>query len=376
MSDLELPILVGGGAFAAYLWSRSRDRKLPDVPPIEPADVAAPAPSTPPAPKPPAPPPFNRPIPGRWIWPVPSWRGRRPVVSDGFGSPRPGGQRHEGVDLMYARLAGDPWRSGSPNGAAHHVMPDDTLALAASDGVIWSAGWVPRGFSIVIDHTPLAPVATYYTHLTKLLVATTQRGASRQRVSAGEPIGIIGADPLDGTHLKHLHFALWRGGPRDAVDPEPVMRGWEYVADPHEPSPGAAVALRNAALVYRPVGARGDPYPEWVRDLRGKSGVYVIRKRDRDGDPVTVYVGESHTGNLPETLTRHFQQWRRWKGYWRDQYGEGHDPGLTYERASVEVAVRVTSANDALDEEARLIHRLKPRDNLKGQPIEGEAVPF
>ncbi|MCA9675621.1 MAG: hypothetical protein KC464_11340, partial [Myxococcales bacterium] len=108
----------------------------------------------------------------------------------------------------------------------------------------------------------------------------------------------------------------------------------------------------------------------WVRALKGKSGVYVIRE---DGE--VVYVGQSSAGKLYETLTRHFQTWRRWKGYWRGHYGEGHDPGLTYPRASVSVAARVVSDDDALDEEARLIRRLKPRDNVLGQP-EVEDVPF
>jgi hypothetical protein len=129
----------------------------------------------------------------------------------------------------------------------------------------------------------------------------------------------------------------------------------------------------NASLSYRPVGSRGEPYPAWLRALRGESGIYVIR--DRSSREI-VYVGESSAGRLYETLTRHLQGWRRWKGFWRGQYAEGHDPGLTYPRSSVEVAVRVTSPADALDEEARLIRRLRPRDNLLGQPVEEEAVPF
>ena len=79
-------------------------------------------------------------------------------------------------------------------------------------------------------------------------------------------------------------------------------------------------------------------------------------------------MGQSSAGRLYETLTRHLQSWRRWKGFWKGQYAEGHDPGLTYDRDRVEVAVRVTSADDALHEEARLIQRLRPRDNLLGQP--------
>ncbi len=135
--------------------------------------------------------------------------------------------------------------------------------------------------------------------------------------------------------------------------------------------PGRALLLiRNGGLTYRPVGGAGEPYPEWVRRLKGASGVYVIRQGGR-----TVYVGASFSDRLYETMTRHFQAWRRWKGFWRGHYGEGHDPGLTYKRDSVEVAARVTAPERALDEEERLIRRLRPRDNLVGQP-ETDDVPF
>ncbi len=40
------------------------------------------------------------------------------------------------------------------------------------------------------------------------------------------PDGVVGYDPMDGRKLKHMHFALWRGGPRDAVDPAPLMRAF------------------------------------------------------------------------------------------------------------------------------------------------------
>jgi len=55
-----------------------------------------------------------------------------------------------------------------------------------------------------------------------------------------------------------------------------------------------------------------------------------------------------------------------------------HDPGLTYDRDRGTVAVRVLSPDRALAEEARLIERLRPRDNLRGQPDDDldEAVPF
>jgi len=147
-------------------------------------------------------------------------------------------------------------------------------------------------------------------------------------------------------------------------------------ATPHDDEP----AVRNAGLLYRPVGASGEAYPSWVRELQGKSGVYVIRERQRDGSDPVVYVGESHTGRLYHTLTRHFQTWRRSKKFWSGQYGgQGHDPGLTYPRDRVTVAARVLPPARAMEEETRLIARLRPRDNLLKQPVDAasdEVVPF
>jgi len=322
------PWLVGGG-FVAYAWSRRREHA-------------------------------DEPLAGSWLWPVPRWDGRAPTISDGFGM-RANGQHHNGVDLMYARTPRD-----TIGGSAHFVMPEGIHALAASDGVVWSAMQTKRGFAVVIDH---GPVSTFYTHLEQLLVTPTANAKTGERVRAGQPIGIIGADPLDAEHLKHLHFELWRGGPSNAVDPAPLMKSWKTIDDP-----ASALVARNArALHYRPIGGSGERYPEWVRSLKGKAGVYVIREIDTHE---IVYVGSS-AGRLYDTLTRHFQQWRRFKGFWRGQYGEGHDPGLTYVRDRVEVAIRLTSPSTSLDEEMRLIARLAPRDNLIGQrEPAADAVPF
>ena len=139
--------------------------------------------------------------------------------------------------------------------------------------------------------------------------------------------------------------------------------------------------VRNAALKYRPVGGSGEPYPDWVRMLDGKSGVYIFRETQNDGTTEIVYVGQSSTGRLYQTLTRHFQTWRRAKKFWTGQYtgSQSHDPGLTYDRERITVAVRVLPATRALAEEARLIARLRPRDNLLGQPTDAnqdEAIPF
>jgi hypothetical protein len=149
----------------------------------------------------------------------------------------------------------------------------------------------------------------------------------------------------------------------------------------HEPLGIASdTDVRNATQKYRPVGGNGEPYPDWLRMLDGKSGVYIFRETQDDGTTETVYVGESHTGRLYQTLTRHFQTWRRAKKFWSGQYtgSQSHDPGLTYDRERITAAVRILPANQALAEEARLITRLRPHDNLIGQPVDDqdEAVPF
>jgi hypothetical protein len=352
-----LPWLVGGGAAAAgYLWWKQARRSAPPK--------ATDATSAPPTVSPSTTPSVRDPLPGRWIWPVPYWNGRKPVISDGFDSPRAGLPKHGGVDIMYERIPSDSFKPGSTNGSRFHVMPDGVIALAASDGIIWQADKAPHGYEVVIDHSP-RKVTTFYAHLEKLLVDETQRAASKQRVFAGQPIGFIGFSPLDKAHLRHLHFEVWRGGPNERIDPQLLMATWEISGAPSD-----AVVARNAGFRYRSIGRSGDAYPEWVRALKRKAGVYVIR----DGASREIlYVGSSTT-QLYATITRHFQTWRRYKGFWRGQYGEGHDPGLTYDRGDVEVAIRLTSPSRALDEEARLIRHLKPRDNVLGAEL--DEVPF
>jgi hypothetical protein len=126
----------------------------------------------------------------------------------------------------------------------------------------------------------------------------------------------------------------------------------------------AASSTSGARLVYRPIGASGELYPAWVRALRGKSGSYVIKAVGLFSSTI-VYVGESHSGRLYETMTRHFQSWRRDRGWFRGVFVVSeNDPGTTYDRAACEVAVRITSASRALDAQAELIRKLKPRDNV------------
>ncbi len=208
MSGRTLPWILGGGALAvgAYLWPRRSDGHN------EGARVA-----------------HDEPLVGDWVWPLGAWAGRAPEISDGFHGTRRDATghaiQHGGVDLMYRRRPGDLWQPGSKNGSKGWVMPDARPALAASAGVIWFAAYTPRGWSVIVDHAP-RKLATYYTHLSSLHVS------SKQTVRAGQPIGVVGADPLDAAHLMHLHFELWRGAATTRFDPEPFMRSWRYLPDP------------------------------------------------------------------------------------------------------------------------------------------------
>lgn len=104
-------------------------------------------------------------------------------------------------------------------------------------------------------------------------------------------------------------------------------------------------------LVYRsPLASEGRfKYAEWLRDLRDSSGVYVVRSARTHE---TLYVGESHSGQLYDTITRHFQDWR------------GYTSGTTYSPAHVEVAYRTTPPSAAPGHQGELIRRLDPRDNV------------
>lgn len=287
----------------------------------------------------------------------------RTIVSSGWSRPR-GGRLHRAIDI--------PLPVGTPIRAIDRGVVIRVQRIDAGDAGRWIAIRHPSGLT------------SRYLHLSRTLVDLDDP------VERGDVIGFSGdTGNSAGPHL-HLDLrvparelaAVERaiGRPRTGWGPPMTGYGHSIPGEPWLPVDGyrpiverearaAGIplhggALRNGALTYRPVGDRGEPYPDWLRALRGRSGVYVIRdRRSRE----VLYVGQSSAGRLYETLTRHLQDWRRWKGYWRGQYGEGHDPGLTYPRAASEVAVRVTAPADALDEEARLIRRLRPRDNVLGQ---------
>jgi hypothetical protein len=91
-------------------------------------------------------------------------------------------------------------------------------------------------------------------------------------------------------------------------------------------------------------------YPDWIRYLKNHNGVYLFRERSSGA---IVYIGESHSGRLYSTLTRHFQRWS-------DKY---RTAGATYDRDEVEVAVILVPQSHATYLQNELICRFTPRDN-------------
>jgi len=92
----------------------------------------------------------------------------------------------------------------------------------------------------------------------------------------------------------------------------------------------------------------------WVRELAGKSGVYVIREKGLFGS--IVYIGESHTGRLNSTMLRHFQHWT------------GKTKGPTFARSNVEIAVFKTRKEKAVELQNALIAEHKPVLNVVAKP--------
>jgi hypothetical protein len=151
------------------------------------------------------------------VYPVPLLAGRRPVISDGFDSPRSTANGlHNGVDIDYRAIPSDPPYTGSytANRTPNYYMPDDVPFLAVDDGVVTEAQFRDFGGSVLVKH---ADGTSFYAHGKKILV---KKG---DPVVAGQPLGIIGGGE---SKFEHLHFS-WLSDNTFAgqVDPAPLLVG-------------------------------------------------------------------------------------------------------------------------------------------------------
>jgi hypothetical protein len=116
---------------------------------------------------------------------------------------------------------------------------------------------------------------------------------------------------------------------------------------------------------FRQVSSKGE-YALWLSRTAGANGVYIIRKRATRSNkkPVILYVGESHTHRLRETLQRHFQQWK------------GETAGPTFDAARTEVAIEIfLIGDDAIRKQNQLIRRFRPVHNIVVPEPEADPKP-
>lgn len=106
---------------------------------------------------------------------------------------------------------------------------------------------------------------------------------------------------------------------------------------------------------FRPWNGKG--YDERLRRCRNLSGAYIIRRR---ATGVNLYVGESHTGNLYDTVTRHFRAW------------SGETAGFTVDRGDVEVRIKTCPPSAAPGLQNKWIKHLDPRSNRYGRGHDDE----
>jgi murein DD-endopeptidase MepM/ murein hydrolase activator NlpD len=114
------------------------------------------------------------------------------AIGSGWGDPRGGGRRHEGVDIF---------------------APRGTPVLAADDGVVLAVRRTSIGGNVIWLRPDGADVELYYAHLDR------QDVRPGERVRAGQPIGLVGNTGNARTTPPHLHFGVYRNGGRDAIDP-------------------------------------------------------------------------------------------------------------------------------------------------------------
>ena len=125
--------------------------------------------------------------------------------------------------------------------------------------------------------------------------------------------------------------------------------------------------LLNPSQAQPAAGGRGYSL-ELERIRRGKhSGFYAILQGRN-----VLYVGESHSGRLFDTITRHFRSWRLDPS--KDPQGRRRG-GTTYDRRKVRVVYVILESDVAQVMQYAEIERLRPRDNsIDGIAV--DVVPF
>lgn len=107
---------------------------------------------------------------------------------------------------------------------------------------------------------------------------------------------------------------------------------------------------------------KGGGYHSKLLKLQRASGVYAIWSTSGK----LLYIGESHTGQLYDTITRHFRDWRVAADDAQGRRRGGHE----YKRGGVKVAVYTTEPGAAQDVQLDFIRAMNPRDNV----LDGHSI--
>ncbi len=167
-----------------------------------------------------------------WVWPLPSFEGRAPVIFDHLVAsafdPEDATFEQERVLLAYVHVPPprDPaaaWRSNTRS-----CFLPLTPVYAVQDGEITFAEATDRGCSVLLDH--VGGWATHYKNLALMLCNPRHqwKRGDGERVRAGDAIGYAGSQ----AGLRPLRFELWKqlpaeqGGYFRTVDPRPRMETW------------------------------------------------------------------------------------------------------------------------------------------------------
>jgi len=156
-------------------------------------------------------------------WPLPSYQGRPPVISSGYGQRGSGAKRkmHSGADIDYRAVPGDPPYTGqyTADRSPNYYGPPGVPVISAATGLVTKSIMQPSARGVVeISHPPsakLAPkVTTIYRHMSSLLV---RKG---DFIQSGTRLGIMGGSR---DHpFRHVHFAVKVNG--KFTDPDPMLR--------------------------------------------------------------------------------------------------------------------------------------------------------
>ena len=119
----------------------------------------------------------------------------------------------------------DERRGNSPHEALDIMAPRGTPVVAVDDGKIAKLFKSKPGGLTVYQYDPAEKLAYYYAHLDRY-APDIKQGA---KVKRGQVIGYVGSTGNAPAHAPHLHFTIFRLGPKrewwkgDAVDPYPYL---------------------------------------------------------------------------------------------------------------------------------------------------------